>query len=1251
MQISRFIEQKFKVTVIFLAVALLVSSFIPPVVIENEKQNWLQIRDELKKNIESDIRAEIKKYSHSLFESLQNAEQDNQKFNPAEGTVINVYDRQFNILKWTSNTFSADMEDVVKKYSEDEYFFYETPTILYLSAYKITAKGYLLAAIPLIKKYNLNNKYYVSLNFTERISDQYSTNIQIRTTDTKIIDGRISNFDLLNNKRNFIAKVIYDTPSQDVRINEIAQKFYLLQSVLLFFIVCLYGIKLKKFYYSGKNSFMSAVFFSIALIFFRAILLVFRFPANFISTELTDPAYFSSTFAFGAFRSPIELFISLIFILSILIIIIRQYFISKPVDSVFSEKQNYAGIKYFLLFVIIVFSYLLFWRASGSAIKSIVFDSSIRYFQDASFIPSFVTLFMEFNLFIIGLITIVFCLFLTHILVGITKLFYREINTKTIYLLLFFAFQTIGFLFDYIQKQPQGNHFLRIVLILFTFVFIYKVEFARNVNTLILITVLIASSYLSIAILIHHNSKLELKSLKQITAELTRSNENMLSFTIAKFLSESAENDELIYRLKKNDNNFDQLAFTLWSNSRFEQLPISSNINIISNKKEIIGSFSFEYSENYVWDWNNRNEDFESQKIISINLTKSSKVLRGITPIRFQNIILGYVEISAIIDLNSLGFENTPPIFSSSNLFANTPINLNQLKIFDFQNDSLKNYYTDIIIPAYAVKSILNYRFNNSNEAWLELQLNGKRNAFYLYKYNIKDIRRIIAVGLEEKSYVWYLFDFFKIFFIHSLFILFIVAFIYVFSFRKSNRLRYSFRFQLAAAFIIISLVPIIILAFYFRSITNEKNLNSIYYKLAKRADNIEEYLARKSDAVNINELFSEAANTLGINFSVYSDKSLVFSSKKEFYNAGLISKYINPKAFYYLGEDEQKEFVTEESIENFNYHSLYHKIKLNNKTYILKISDLFNYVQLPMTGTEIDVFLFGVYSFVIIMLLFLSTVFANQISSPIRKLISATKAVGSGDLSVVVDFQKQGEIKELVDGFNKMVKQLKISQNDLAAMEREAAWKEMAKQVAHEIKNPLTPMKLSMQQLIAARNDNSPKFDEFFYKISDTIIKQIDNLKNIASEFSSFAKMPSTKIQQTELTELLTQTVSIFNEEGVNIFLEFSAGEIILSTDEEQLQRAVINMIRNSIQAKAKKIVIKAEQSDDSVVLQICDDGTGIPDELKEKVFESNFTTKKDGMGIGLYLTKRFVESINGKIQIKKSDEFSTIIILTIPK
>jgi len=130
----------------------------------------------------------------------------------------------------------------------------------------------------------------------------------------------------------------------------------------------------------------------------------------------------------------------------------------------------------------------------------------------------------------------------------------------------------------------------------------------------------------------------------------------------------------------------------------------------------------------------------------------------------------------------------------------------------------------------------------------------------------------------------------------------------------------------------------------------------------------------------------------------------------------------------------------------------------------------------------------------------------------------------------------------------------------------------------------------------------------------------------------------------------LLNQTLTIFNDDGIDLSLESSEKEIWLATDGEQFQRSIINMIRNSIQANSKKIFVSVRQIATFIELKICDNGIGIPVGLREKIFDRSYSTKKDGMGIGLYLTKRFVESMNGKIEIEESNEFSTIIKITFP-
>ncbi len=217
--------------------------------------------------------------------------------------------------------------------------------------------------------------------------------------------------------------------------------------------------------------------------------------------------------------------------------------------------------------------------------------------------------------------------------------------------------------------------------------------------------------------------------------------------------------------------------------------------------------------------------------------------------------------------------------------------------------------------------------------------------------------------------------------------------------------------------------------------------------------------------------------------------------------------------------------------------------------------------------------------------------------------------------------------------------------------MERENAWKEMAKQVAHEIKNPLTPMKLAVQQLIISYKDKTKNFDSIFEKVSSTILNQIENLSLIASEFSRFAKMPSLKLETLDILNIINETANLFAEEKVKINISTELNSAVVEADKTQLRRLFINLVRNSIQASATIIDITAKQEEDSFIINLKDNGKGIPEESKEKIFEANFTTKEKGMGLGLKLAKRFLESINGKIFLLESSEKGTTFQLQVPK
>jgi nitrogen fixation/metabolism regulation signal transduction histidine kinase len=288
-------------------------------------------------------------------------------------------------------------------------------------------------------------------------------------------------------------------------------------------------------------------------------------------------------------------------------------------------------------------------------------------------------------------------------------------------------------------------------------------------------------------------------------------------------------------------------------------------------------------------------------------------------------------------------------------------------------------------------------------------------------------------------------------------------------------------------------------------------------------------------------------------------------------------------------------------------------------------------------TTIDVDVFLFGVYSFAVLIIIIISTIMANRISAPIRRLTKATDAVANGDFNVQLEGNERGEIKELFDRFNMMTGELQKNQVELAELERENAWKEMAKQVAHEIKNPLTPMKLAVQQLIISYKEKK-NFEQLFEKISVTILNQIDTLSLIASEFSSFARMPNYKLEKIDLIPIVYDVVNLFVDEKIRISTEIESDSISIEADRSNLRRMFINLIRNSIQANATAIKIKIIEGDDKVEIIFADDGTGIPENLRSRIFEMNFTTKEKGMGIGLKLVKRFIEGIHGNIILEDS-------------
>lgn len=280
---------------------------------------------------------------------------------------------------------------------------------------------------------------------------------------------------------------------------------------------------------------------------------------------------------------------------------------------------------------------------------------------------------------------------------------------------------------------------------------------------------------------------------------------------------------------------------------------------------------------------------------------------------------------------------------------------------------------------------------------------------------------------------------------------------------------------------------------------------------------------------------------------------------------------------------------------------------------------------------------------FLILLSVWISWVISKNLTKTITRisdLITRTTLFGR-EMKPIKYFQND-ELSGLVKSYNKMIYQIEDQKLLLANKEREEAWREMAKQVAHEVKNPLTPMKLLIQNFQRKFDKNDPEIDVKVKNLSVSLVDQIDLVATVASAFSEFAKLPTKQDEQFDLKTEVENLVRVFNEEG-NIYFHANKENILINMDRIYLSRIITNMITNAKQAisdKRKSVInVDVEHFNRKVIINIEDNGIGIPKDKLEQIFEPNFTTKNSGMGLGLTMVRKMIEEYKGEISVKSEE------------
>lgn len=398
-----------------------------------------------------------------------------------------------------------------------------------------------------------------------------------------------------------------------------------------------------------------------------------------------------------------------------------------------------------------------------------------------------------------------------------------------------------------------------------------------------------------------------------------------------------------------------------------------------------------------------------------------------------------------------------------------------------------------------------------------------------------------------------------------------------------------------------------------------------------------------------ITGILQKLVETVQVDINIYSEAGqLVAASTPAVFESGVDGTLLNPTAYRAIVREQATSLVQEEKIGELSYMGTYLPLELRNgKKYVLCIPYFKKSDELNRDILLLVVITFNVAMVMIVLVFLLSGIVAERVTKPLQLVNERLRQMRIGGKNEKIDYDQADEVGELVKEYNAMVDELEENIKKLSRAERESAWREMARQIAHEIKNPLTPMKLNIQFLqrtLAGESDEKAR--ERFKDVSAILIEQIDHMASIASAFSDFAKVSVTNNELFDLSEMVERCVTLFKNNVASIHC-YTEPEQYIYGDKDQVNRVLVNLLKNAEQSipeeREGNILVTLRQKGRRILLAVKDNGCGIPEEIRDRIAEPNFTTKSGGMGLGLALSYRIVESMGGNIWFESREDEGT--------
>ncbi len=707
--------------------------------------------------------------------------------------------------------------------------------------------------------------------------------------------------------------------------------------------------------------------------------------------------------------------------------------------------------------------------------------------------------------------------------------------------------------------------------------------------------------------------------------------------------SESIKNDALIrsrfYGILSSKELVEQKVRKYYLSKYFDKYDINIKLFDENGQEKVINNG--EIYHNIKRKYSNRKYKTDYRNLLLVNELSKNKPKKYINFIEIdkQGIIVGYIIVE--FQLKRIIPNSVYPSLLVDKKFTKS-VDKNDFSYAIFENDTLNYSYGSYNYVQNFIKTVNKMSISQDNE--FDFDYNN-------YKHLVIKAFNKRTIIISSPKYQFYdAFSNFSFWFLTLIFSIMMLVLAYSLYVRMvSIKLNFVTKIQiyLNLAFFfplfVVSIATLGLMANIYRN-----DLKVQFSTLAEKSsegisDYFEAYKSKRISKDALSNAFFELAKYSESDINLYDRRGrLLISSQSKIYDLALLSQFINPNAYSAIIELKKKNIIIDEMIGKLKYYAVYVAVKSP------RTGELLGVLSVPFFETEseletklISVFttIINIFTIVFILFLLLSFYATRFLTYPLLLLRQRLQGISLDYENEPLIWNSFDEIGMLVNEYNKMLLKLNESKQQLAKSEKESAWKEMAKQVAHEIKNPLTPMKLSLQYLQMQLKNKNENVDKLTDKTIVSVLEQINNLSDIATSFSSFAKMPDPKLEKYDLLEVTKRTIGLYNN-SKDVQIKLEADEFqkyVIRGDAQLMGRIINNLILNALQSvpdsRIPLVQIYLNKTDTTLSLIVADNGIGIPEEIQSKVFLPNFSTKYYGSGIGLAVAKNGIEHAGGKI------------------